>query len=105
MAGLEFLSIGNYLPYGGPAIVYNSLPEASTTVGNEIIDAGSGDDYVAVGKGNYIVDLGNGNNIFDGGVATGNIRVSAGNGNDTLISSGSNSLGILKEYTGSVALV
>ncbi|MEH2364508.1 calcium-binding protein [Nostoc sp.] len=84
LAGLEFLFIGDYPPYGGSAIFYSPLPEASTTVGNEIIDAGSGDDYVAVGKGNYIVDLGKGNNIFDGGTATGNIQISAGNGNDII---------------------
>ncbi|MHC5934291.1 calcium-binding protein [Nostoc sp.] len=84
LAGLEFFSIGDYPPYGGSAIFENSLPEASTTVGNEIIDAGSGDDYVAVGKGNYIIDLGKGNNIFDGNLATGNIQISAGNGNDII---------------------
>ncbi|MFN6486944.1 MULTISPECIES: hypothetical protein [unclassified Nostoc] len=84
LAGLEFFKISSYLPYGGEAIFFNTLP----VTGNTVINAGAGDDYVAVGLGNYAINLGNGNNIFDGSVTSGNIFVSAGNGDDIIDAGG-----------------
>jgi Ca2+-binding RTX toxin-like protein len=79
LAGVEFEGISDYLPYGGEAIFYKGLPSA----GNNIVDAGKGDDYVVTGSGNDIINLGSGNNIFDGNLG-GNDQVFAGNGDDII---------------------
>jgi Ca2+-binding RTX toxin-like protein len=81
LAGVEFLFIDSYPPFGGDSIFFNTLMK---DLGNTTINTGTGNDYVVVGPGNYAIALGNGNNIVDAATTAGHIQVSAGNGNDII---------------------
>ncbi|MHC5719433.1 MAG: hypothetical protein ACYTX0_47150 [Nostoc sp.] len=68
-----------------------------TVFGQTSITTGSGQDFVLA----YSIS----SEFFGSEVNSDSVDILTRMGHDTLISSGSNSLGILKEYTGSVALV
>ena len=93
LAGVDFDFIDIYEPYGGEAVFFSVRSDG----GNNVINVGTGDDYVVAGQGNDVVYLGQGNDIFDGAFGSepgGNDIIYAGAGNDIIYawSSGSKTI-------------
>jgi hypothetical protein len=98
LAGVNFLFIGNYEPFGGEAIFWGGRSDA----GNNVVD--SGNDTVILGSTGFatIYNFTSRDRLDVSGLSVDIIQ----NGTDTLINSTDGTeLSILKGYTGNIAFI